>query len=92
MSLLNKDNVIIDLNSKVQKCAIEGCDRLARLPRSKYCSKHERQIYRHGKVLERTCNDLNEIVKYDNYAEVILYNSESDPDLADKITDVHGPL
>lgn len=75
-----KGNVIINLNVKVNniKCAIEGCNNLARLPRSKYCSKHERQIYRHGKILERTCNDSNEIIKYNNYAEVVLYNRKQE--------------
>lgn len=78
MSSLNKNNIIIDLNTKVQKCAIEGCNNLARLPRSKYCSKHEHQIYKYGKVLERTCNDSNEIIKYNDYAEIILYNRKQE--------------
>jgi len=39
-----------------------------------YCKKHYLQMYRHGKILERTIYDSNEIIYYDTYAEIILYN------------------
>jgi hypothetical protein len=38
------------------------------------CDKHREQIIRYGFIKERTRSDLNEIVLYDNYAEIILYN------------------
>jgi hypothetical protein len=37
------------------------------------CGKHRRQMSRHGKIF-RTKYDANEIILFDNYAEVVLYN------------------
>lgn len=38
------------------------------------CHKHRGQIIRHGRFLERTSKDLNEIVITNDHAEIILYN------------------
>ena len=38
------------------------------------CQKHYMQLLKFGKILERTEKDLNEIIKYDNHAEVIVYS------------------
>lgn len=38
------------------------------------CMKHYTQAYTYGKIFERTCFDPNEIIKHDDYAEIILYN------------------
>lgn len=43
------------------------------------CSKHYNQFKRHGKCLDnnpRTRRDMNEIIIYDTYAELILYNKK----------------
>ena len=37
------------------------------------CGKHYFQLNKFGKILKRTEKDLNEIIKYDDYAEVLLY-------------------
>jgi len=39
-----------------------------------YCRKHYLQLSRYGKIFERTIYDKNEIITYDDYAEVILYD------------------
>lgn len=56
-------------------CSVEGCN-------SKhfglgYCSRHYMQIRRNGEIIsiDRTMYDPNEIVIYEDYAEIILYNN-----------------
>lgn len=57
-------------------CKVEGCnDKHCGLG---YCIKHYRQYKRHGHILEYTRFDLNEIILYDNYAEVILCNKDGE--------------
>ena len=41
-----------------------------------YCGRHYQQLRRHGKVLDRTIYDANEIVLYDDYAELICYTRD----------------
>jgi hypothetical protein len=48
------------------------------------CGKHYQQLKRHNKIIdeskqERNRNDVNEIIIYDNYAEIILYNIQGNP-------------
>ena len=40
------------------------------------CSKHYTQMRRYGKIIDRTKYDKNDIILYNNYAEVIIYNKE----------------
>lgn len=40
------------------------------------CHRHYKQLYRHGEVFERTIYDLNEIIEYEDYAEILLYNKQ----------------
>lgn len=42
-----------------------------------YCKKHYYQYRKYGYILERTKTDPNEIIEYDNYAEIILYDNKS---------------
>ena len=42
-----------------------------------YCNKHYLQMKRHGRVFSRTIYDPNEIVVFDSYAEIVLYNKLS---------------
>lgn len=40
------------------------------------CNKHRKQMIRHGKILEHTNREPNEIVEHDSYAELKLYNKD----------------
>ena len=55
-------------------CKVEGCNGKHR--GLGYCSKHYYQYKKYGRILERTTHDLNEIVIYEDYAEIILYNKQ----------------
>ena len=55
-------------------CSVEGCNN--KIHRRGYCNKHYLQIRRHGKIFERTRRDSNEIIEYDDYAEIVLYNKD----------------
>ncbi len=57
----------------MKKCTVEGCDN--KHYAKGYCEKHYTQIRRYG----RTFNidfDTNEIIEYEDYAEIILYNKQ----------------
>lgn len=43
-----------------------------------YCSKHTNQMSRYGYIKNKTIKDRNEIIIYDNYAEIILSNRQSE--------------
>ncbi len=54
----------------IRLCSLGGCD-------SKhfvhgYCSKHWLQYKRHGRIIERTRYDRNEIIMHPDYAEIVL--------------------
>ena len=53
-------------------CSVEGCNNNKHLTRG-YCDRHYRQIRIYGEILERTSFDSNEIVIYEDYAEIVLY-------------------
>lgn len=55
-------------------CKVDGCN--DKTHGKGYCNKHYRQFKRYGKV-RRTLKDPNEIILYDNYAEIILYDINS---------------
>lgn len=57
-----------------KKCCVEGCENTNILAKN-MCTKHYKQMYRYGKILKRTKRDPNEIIKYDDYAEIILYDN-----------------
>ena len=64
-------------------CSICGCsvgngtDKVYRFSDGNlYCKKHYLQMYRHGKILERTIYDKNEYIKYNDYAECICYDTK----------------
>ena len=56
----------------MKKCKVEGCNGVHKA--KGYCAKHYAQYKRHGEVPERTIYDPNEIVLYDDYAEIVIYN------------------
>ena len=41
------------------------------------CSRHYQQIKLYGKIKQKTRRDLNKIIIYDTYAEIILYDIEN---------------
>lgn len=57
----------------MKKCCVEGCEK--KHYAKGYCSKHYTQIRRYGEI-SRTKYDKNEIILYENHAEVIIYNNE----------------
>ena len=56
----------------MKKCSVEGCN--CKHHAKGYCKKHYSQYKRHGKILENTKYDPNEIIEYEDHAEIILYN------------------
>ena len=42
------------------------------------CRKHYLQLYKHGKILERTIYDKNKIIEKENYNEMELYNPKGE--------------
>lgn len=75
-------------------CEVEGCH--CKVKAKGYCSKHYTQLLRYGKVFNKTIKDkTNKIIQYENYAEIILLNLQSeeigrviiDKDDIDKVKD-----
>lgn len=58
-----------------KNCTVEGCDN--KHFSKGYCEKHYKQFKRHGRILERTRYDKNKIIKYKDYAEVVLYDKNN---------------
>ena len=56
----------------MKKCSVKGCN--GKHKAKGYCFKHYMQVRTYGEIKERTRYDSNEIVLYDDYAEVILYD------------------
>lgn len=52
-------------------CKVEWCDE--KVKSNGYCGRHYQQMRKWGKV-KRCRGDKNEIIKYNNYAEIILYD------------------
>lgn len=59
---------------KLKNCKVEGCT--GKYDSHGYCGKHSAQIRLYGKILERTRFDRNEIIEYENYAEIVLYEKQ----------------
>ena len=63
-----------DFNSK--KCNLEKCEN--NIFRHGYCEKHYTQIRRHGRILNRTRHDSNEIISLCEYSLLCLYNMKQE--------------
>lgn len=83
---MNRHGIITDnhpshkRNKDLSKCEICGSNN--RVEYNKIlglilCGKHSAQARNHGKIFERTIYDKNEIVYYDTYAEIILYDNDN---------------
>lgn len=56
----------------MRTCSVEGCENKHKA--KGYCRKHYDQFKKHGHILEKTYRDLNEIIEYEDYAEIIICN------------------
>ena len=63
------------LEGKDKRCKVEGCNN--KHYGHGYCEKHLKQLKRTGKILDRTMQTPNEIIEYENYAEIILYDNNN---------------
>ena len=76
------------------KCQVDGCD--SPVHGHGYCRKHLDRLKKYGDPLHRRQRDPNEIVLYDDYAEIILYDADNkecartiiDLDDVDKVKDI----
>ena len=59
---------------EIKICSVEGCNE--KHHSKGYCKKHYNHMRLYGCILERTLFDLNEIVIYDDYAEIVIYNRQ----------------
>lgn len=59
-------------------CSVKGCGRTKKVNmiygEGPYCAKHQNHIKNYGKIKTITRSTPNEIILYDNYAEVVLRN------------------
>ena len=55
-------------------CLVEGCQN--KVCAKGLCNKHYKQNKKFGYIPKRSMTDLNEIIEYDTYAEIILYNRQ----------------
>lgn len=61
---------------KHKECIVSYCSKPEKA--RGYCSKHYTQLLRYGRILSRTVYDLNKIVIFSNYAEIILYKGKTE--------------
>lgn len=60
-------------------CCVCGKKSRARFKGKEYCQRHLMQMWRYGKILERTIFDKNEWKIYDDYAECTTYDKKFNP-------------
>ena len=58
----------------MKTCSVEGCNN--KVCAKGLCNKHYKQNRKFGYIPKRNRTDLNEIIEYDTYAEIILYNKQ----------------
>ncbi len=56
------------------KCSVDSCNN--DIFCKGYCHKHYKQMYKHGRILERTIYDANEFIIKDDCVEIVLYDKE----------------
>ena len=72
--------------NKDKKCCICGDNyKIKKYENNYYCNKHFLHMRRHGRILKRTKYDSNEIIIYEDYAEVCLYNANGEENNRTKI-------
>lgn len=71
---MRRKGVILKEKVRLDKCIVECCDSSA--TQDNMCTKHYTQMHRYGKIFVRTNRDENEIITYDQYSEMIIYNKD----------------
>ena len=61
----------------MEPCVICGNKGNTRYSGNPYCKKHYNQMYKYGYTLDHTRFDENEIITYDNYSEILLYDCKN---------------
>lgn len=69
----------------MRTCSVEGCEN--KHFGKGYCSKHYYHYKKYGYIPERTRFDANEIIEYEDYAEMILYD-KNDNEVARVLIDL----
>lgn len=65
---------------EIKKCSVCGsANKVCNTEIGLLCGKHYNQFKRHGKILERTKYDPNEIKVLDEYAIIVLYDKDANP-------------
>ena len=65
---------------EIKKCSVCGStNKVCNTEIGLLCGKHYNQFKRHGKILERTKYDPNEIKVLDEYAIIVLYDKDANP-------------
>lgn len=59
----------------MRTCSVEGCEN--KHFGKGYCQKHYQQYKKYGHIPERTRLDPNEIIEYDDYAEMVIYDKDN---------------
>lgn len=59
-----------------RKCSVSGCN--GKHKGLGYCGKHYSQFKKHGRILERTIYDPNDIVHYGDHVGVVLRNKDQE--------------
>ena len=57
---------------KAKKCKVEWCDN--KVSKGGFCNKHYLQMYRHGRIFERTVYDSNEFTFKNGFCYIQLYD------------------
>lgn len=60
----------------MKKCSIDSCS--LKYAQAGYCWRHYKQIYRYGKIFERTVYDSNEVMLRGTCAIICLYNQRGE--------------
>lgn len=75
---LRGDNTKFNFKNNIHICEAPFCkDRVTTKYKGHWvCKKHKTQIKKHGRFLERTIYDKNEIIKDGKYSYIVLYNKK----------------
>ena len=71
-------NKVKEPKIEYKECIVNGCTNKPYSKYKCYCEKHKYQMKEHGRILERTIYDSNEIIKdeVNNCAYIVLYNKD----------------
>ena len=58
----------------MKTCSVKGCN--GKHKAKGYCNKHYIQMKRRGKILDRSIKDPNEIIEYEDHAEIVMHNKQ----------------